>query len=243
MSRKRLIKLALLPTIVATLGASHPPAADVIDAGTFTLYVDGERVGEERFVIREDRGGDVGPIYRTGAQLNLKLENRTSRIKVAFEGIGSRCRLRRYEVEISGVAARTLVAEARGNRIGLRVRSPGGEEMKEFLTRGETTVLDLNIAHHYFFILKQLGSGNSATTYILNPRQRSLQQMTIADRGVESTGIAGRNVQLRHVTATAEDGTVHHVWTRDNKIMKVEVPALQFVAERSPGDLEGTGSP
>ena len=206
--------------------------------------MDDERIGEERFVIREDRGGEAGPIYRTGAQLNLKLENRTTRIKVGFEGIGATCRLRRYEVEISGAGARTLVVEARGNRIGLRVRSEGGEEMKEFLAHGATTVLDLHVAHHHFFILQQLGDASSATTYVLAPRQRSLQRFAIADLGMETTRVDGRSLQLRHVTATGEDGTVHHIWARDRKVMKVEVPALQFVAERSLADQEaGTGSP
>lgn len=236
--------VALVPLATLAMGSRYTPSAEVIDSGTYTLYLRGERVGDERFIIREDRGGEAGPIYRTRAQLTLKLQNRTMRIEVGFEGSGPKCRLRRYEAEINGTEATTLVAVARGDRIALDVRSPGGHEMKEYLVRGATAVLDLNIAHHYFFALRLLGSETSTTAYVLTPRERTHEQVTITDRGSASTQVAGRALQLRHITLTTAGGTVHHIWARDDRVMKVEVPALQFRAERSADDVgAGSGAP
>jgi hypothetical protein len=245
MTSKRYVLAALLALTGVTLAAGPPsPVTDVVDSGTFTLYLRGERVGEERFVIREDRGGDAGPIYRSRAQVNLKLENRTVRINVGFEGIGANSRLRRYEAEINGGETTTIVAETRADRIRLSVRSRGGDEMKEFLVRGPTTVLDLNIAHHYFFALKLLEASGSGRAYVLTPRQRTNEQVTLQDRGSEVTQFAGQRMELRHVTLTTESGSVHHIWARDDKVMKVEVPDLQFRAERSGSDMGGgTGGP
>lgn len=246
MTSKRNTIAILLTLTGVTLAAGPPlPVADVVDSGTFTLYLRGERIGEERFVIREDRGGDAGPIYRSRAQINLKLENRTMRINVGFEGVGANSRLRRYEAEINGGEATTIVAEARADRIRLSVRSRGGDEMKEFLLRGPTTVLDLNVAHHYFFALKLLeASGSAGRAYVLTPRQRTHEQATLQDRGLETTEVGGQRMELRHVTLTTEGGSVHHIWARDGKVMKVEVPDLQFRAERSGSDTGGgTGEP
>lgn len=237
---RTLIRLALVAAAAVPLafGSSRAGGLDVVDSGSFTIYLNGERVGEERFMIRADRGGDVGPIYRTRGQLNLKLENRTMRIAVAFEGIGARCRLRRYEVEINGSVATKIVAEGRGERIQLQVRSPGGEERKEFLFQDHTAVLDLHIAHHYFFALKVLGEGTRTPAQVLVPRQRSQEKATIEARGTATVQVSGRPMQLRHIAVTVADGTVHHIYARGDRVMKVEVPSLQFVAERSLDDLE-----
>jgi hypothetical protein len=68
--------------------ATGPPAGDrpeVVDSGSFTLYLEGARIGEERFIIRRERAGSAGSVYRAGAELNLKLDGSTMRIGVALE--------------------------------------------------------------------------------------------------------------------------------------------------------------
>ena len=62
--------------------------AELLDSGNFTLFLQGARIGEERFVIRSDPAGTAGPIFRTGAELNLKLDGETMRINVALEAAG-----------------------------------------------------------------------------------------------------------------------------------------------------------
>jgi hypothetical protein len=74
--------LALLPVTPASAPPAAPEDYEVVEAGTFTLYLKGVRIGEERFVIRQELDGSGGPVFRAGAELSLKLDGRTQRIGV-----------------------------------------------------------------------------------------------------------------------------------------------------------------
>jgi hypothetical protein len=227
---------AVLALPIAFLSAAPPTpgaSADLLDGGTFTLYLEGTRIGEEQFVIHEERADTTGSVYAAGAELDLKLDGRTMRIRVALETLGSCCRPRRYEAEINGSEATRIVGTLVRERVRLDVRSPQGDEMKEFLVRGKTAILERHVAHHYFFAARLLGSDPVTEASIIVPRDRNQHAVTIVDQGEESVRIDERELQLRHITITADSGTAHHVWLDGHRVMRVEVPDDQFVAVRS----------
>jgi hypothetical protein len=205
----------------------------VVDAGTFTLYLKGVRIGEERFVIRQELGGSGGPVFRAGAELNLKLDGRTQRIGVALETLGSECRPHRYEAEINGSEATTIVGTLVRDRIRLDVRSPQGAEMKEFLLHGRVAILERHIAHHHFFAWKLLAGNPSVEATVIVPRDRSQELVRIEDWGEEPVQIDDRELILRHVAIIAETGSSHHVWLDGDRVMRVDVPQDEFLAIRS----------
>ncbi len=234
---RRLVRLVFPALVLLSVsGAYLTPEAkpEVVDAGTFTLYWQGARIGEERFVIRKEEAGGGNPIYLAGAELHLKLDaSTTMRIGVALEALGSTYLPRRYEAEINGNEAKSIVGTLVGDRIRLDVRSPSGDEMTEFLLRGKAAILDKHIAHHHFFAWKLLGGNPSTGATVLIPREKAKLAARIEDLGPELVQFAGAEIELRHITVTAEGRPARHVWLDGERVMKVEVPEDEFTAERS----------
>lgn len=205
----------------------------MVDSGIFTLYLEGARIGEERFIIRRERAGSAGFVLRAGAELNLKLDGSTMRVSVALETVGPSYRPLRYESEINGAAATTIVGTLSRDRIRLDVRSPRGDEMKEFLVPEEVVLLDKYVAHHYFFASKLLAAERSVAASVIVPRDRNQQAVRIVDQGVEPVSIGSAELELGHITIVSQTGPTHHVWLDGDRVMKVEVPEHAFLAVRS----------
>ncbi len=223
-----------LPLLLA--GAARPAAndrPDIVDSGTFTLYLKGVRIGEERFVIRRERAGSAGPVYRAGAELNLKLDGSTMRVSVALKALGAQCRPLRYEAEINGSEPTTIVGTLTRDRVRLDVRSPAGDAMKEFLVPENVAVLDRYIAHHYFFAAKLMAGASAAEASVIVPRDRNQERVQLVDRGVEPVRVGPTELQLRHIEIVGQSGTTHHVWLDGERVMKVEIPEREFSAVRS----------
>ncbi len=225
--------MALLCALAAAPRPTAPVQQQVYDSGTFTLFLNDARIGEERFVIREERAGTAGPIYRAGAELNLKLDGRTMRVSVALETVGARCRPRRYELQVNGPEVTSITGRLVRERMRLDIRSPRGDEMKEFLVRGQAAILERHIAHLYFFASKVLGNAASGELVLIVPQHRLQQQATMENRGMETVRIGERELQLRHLAITSDTRTVHHIWLDGDRVMRVEVPEEGFLAVRS----------
>ena len=247
MKSKRSLRLAFTLLALALLAAVHAPgpalAQDVIDGGTFTLFLNDARIGEEQFIIRQERAGTAGPLYRAGAEQNLKLDGRTMRISVALEVTGARARPRRYEAEINGGTTTSIVGTIVTDRLRLDVRSPQGEEVKEILVRGLAAILDRRTAHHYFFVWKLLGDETSAELWVINPRDQSHERYRAEKLGSESITVGGREFVANHLVLTSETGATRHVWLEGDRVMRVEVPDEGFVAVRSDAVDRSTNSP
>ncbi len=228
----RLVQLALASAPLLPL-APLRAQQQLVDRGSFTLYDRGTPIGEERFFIRSERGGSAGIRYLAGAELNLKVDGRTQRVSVGLEAMGPRARVRRYETEINGTEAETIVATVTRDRLRVDIRGPRGDEMKEFLVRDQAVVLDRHVAHLYFFAWKQLGGERSTPAQILMPRQRAQGFVTINDLGDERVRVNRRERQLRHITLVGEGGKTHHVWLDGDRVMLIEVPVDGFRAVRS----------
>jgi hypothetical protein len=205
---------------------------ELLDGGTFTLYQGGTRIGEEHFIIQSERTG-TELVYRAGAELNLKLDNQTVRISVALEALGSKCRPRRYEAKINGGEATTIVGTLVRDRIRLDVQSPRGDEMREFLLRGRSAIVDKGIVHHHFFIWKLLEGNPSTTATVVVPRENRQHNVTIEDRGEEPVQIDGHELLLKHVAMIDESGATHHLWLDGDRVMQVHIPEEQFLAVRT----------
>jgi hypothetical protein len=237
--RTRRAGLICAVSVAATLllGAAGGPASpnrpDVVDSGSFTLYLRGARIGEERFIIRRERAGSAGSVFRAGAEQNLKLDGSTMRVSVALEVLGASYRPLRYEAEVNGSETTTIVGTLSRDRIRLDVRSPRGAEMKEFLVPGEVALLEKYVAHHYFFASRLLRGASSVEASIIVPRDRNQEAAQVVDRGMELVTIGSDQLELHHITIVSQSSITRHVWLDGNRVMKVEVPEHEFLAVRS----------
>ncbi len=217
------------------VGTRPVPAGEleVLDSGSFTLFLRGARIGEERFVIRTEQAGSAGLLYRAGAELNLKIDGETMRVAVGLEVLGAGCHIRGYEAEVNGNRATSIVVALVRDRIRLNIRSPRGDEMTEFLHHDRTLILDTQIAHQHYFAWKLLGGNRSVQATVMVPRERQQYSARIEDRGAESVRLNDTDTELRHIAIITENRRTHHVWLDGDKIMKVEVPEDGFIAVRS----------
>jgi hypothetical protein len=222
-------------TLLLFAGLHATPASEpeVLDSGSFTLFLGGARIGEERFVIRTEPAGSGGLLYRAGAELNLKIDGETMRVAVGLEVLGAGCHIRGYEAEINGNRATSIILALVRDRIRLNVRSPRGDEMTEFLHHDRTVILDTQIAHQHFFAWRLLGGNRTVNATVMVPRERRQYSARIEDRGSETVRLNDANRELRHISITTENRKTHHVWLDGDRIMKVEVPEDEFVAVRS----------
>lgn len=224
--------LALALVLIAA-AESTAPAQQVVDQGAFTLYQNGVRVGEERFMIREERRGG-GRVLLIGGELNLKTDGTTARTRVAVEADPGTLSPLRYEAEFDGSRAVQIHGLTNRDRLRLTIRSPEGERIQQFLPGASWVILEDRIAHHYYLAVRLLGDGDrtTATATAIVPRERRQITIRIEDRGQETTEVAGRQMQLRHVTVGPEGGPVRHIWLDGGRLMKVEIPEVSWKAVR-----------
>ncbi len=237
MSSPRVLSVAaLLSLSLAAVAGTRffaDRGADMIDSGNFTLFLQGVRIGEERFVIHSDRAGAAGPIFRARAELNLKLEGQTMRVNVALEALGTACRPLRYEVKIDGPEPMTVVTTFARDRMTHEFRTAAGYDREEALVRGKAVILDRNIAHHYFFAGRLADCEPSGVVNVIVPRDRNQERARIVDRGVDSQTVEGRELELRHLEIVSDSGKTRHVWLDGDRVMRIEVPDAGFMAVRS----------
>lgn len=226
------VSILALVALAAMPGSLDPDVIDVVDSGTLALSEKGVPIGEENFVIREDRGG-ADLLYRSASEANLKVNNQTMRVTVELEVAGPRSVPRRYRVEVDGTEPESIAARLLSDRLRLDIRSPSGDEMREFMAKGRLVILERYMAHQYFYLPKVLGDAKSVHVSVVVPRERKQVQGTLEDRGSETKTAMGREMTLRHVALALASGETHHVWLQGDSVMRVEIPGREFTAVRA----------
>jgi len=218
------------------LGLSAPVEAQgvVVDQGQFELRVGGRAVGTEDFVIRRTSLG-LGAAFFANGTIATDAGDDGSTVSPLLRATPPDGRAASYQVEVTGENRLELRLALSGHRYVATIRSEIGVEDREFQARPDTHILDLGVAHHHYFVRDlRIDRG----THILEPRSRSQYTLTATARGDEELRIGPNVVQLRRVDFVAEGGHDRTVWyDRQGRVVRVEIPALSWVAERT--DLVG----
>ena len=121
-----------------------------------------------------------------------------------------------------------------GRRYRATISSEIGKEDREFQARSDTRVLELGVAHHYFFLRNQR-EGQSA--HVLEPRTQRQLTLVAGRRTDEDIQVGPNIVSARRVEfGSGNDRRI--VWyDRQGRVLRLEVPATGYLAERS--DLVG----
>lgn len=236
-SRAARLLIAAL-TVVAALAALPPGRATLaqnvsLDEGRFVIVQDGRRVGTESFWIRRAGTGTEARVIGK-AEIALELADGRREIAHAVEARGADMLLAAYEASVTGDRHEEIAgrAAAAGRRFSARIASEQGEQVREFPLLPGTVVLDRGIAYQYFFIARLLDRA-PLTLPIIAPRDRRHSRVRASVVGVEPVSVGGTTLQARHVRIEDEDGTVHHVWVGPgNRVLRVEIPASGYTAER-----------
>ena len=222
--------IALAAVSAGPLGAQ----GIVVDQGTFEITVDGRTAGTEEFVLRRAGLARVDKIFANGTlSLNVGGAEQTATLILrADPAVGM---TEQYEAEVRGVGAATVRVVRANRRYVATIRSLEGSEDREFQARASTRVLERDVAHHYHFT-GELAAGE--LVHVLEPRSRSQMTMTTGAHEATELDMAGRVVPARRVTFTASESDLRTVWfDRQGRVLRVEVPARRYVAQRT--DLVG----
>jgi hypothetical protein len=216
----------VLPWIWAAGWAIPVPAqVTTLDEGSFTLFVNGGRVGFEQFTIqrRAERTGATILAYAT-----IQVDDR--RIIPALSADTNGVPLT-YKVEErrDGAVLQRLDAVSAGTIVTLTSITPRGRSERNLRLSSQTGLLDENVAHQYYFLARR-GPGQHR---VLVARHLAYDTVTVSvvDTGTVETG--NGSVAARHLTVTTTTGTTTDVWVdAAGRVLRVSVPARGFVALR-----------
>lgn len=219
-----------MAVLLATTMAAAPASAQTVtlDEGTFRVSIGGREVGTERFQIQRNGSGAQAVIIARG-RITLDAQEVTASAQLAGETL----RPAGYEVEVRGGNGEKIQGTVVGGRFSARIQSDAGENMREYLVSEGAVLADEGIAHHYYFVLQRL-QGGSARVPLLIPRESRQVTATVEAAGSEEIRIGGQSVTARKVTVRPAGGAERIVWAdAQGRILRVQVPANQYVAERT----------
>lgn len=205
----------------------------VVDEGRFQITISGRAVGTEDFSIRRAGIGRDDAFF-ANAVISQGTSAERQEISPLLRATPPDGVIAGYQVKVTGHDALDFQMTRVGNRYVAVARSPGGDEEREFPARDTSRILDRDVAHHYYF-LRDAREG--ARLHVIEPRTRTQTTLVVERRSDEEILLGGRNTPARRLEFTV-DGQVRIAWyDRLGRVLRVEIPALGYVAERQ--DLVG----
>lgn len=229
MFRPRTTLSAALVALAATSGPSGSLVAQnvTLDEGRFALFLDGRDAGSESFSIHRVGMGADARILATatvsvdGVQMRPTLEARPD------FSVSS------YQNELTGGRTADLSVVLNGNRYVSRMSSPEGEVQREYRASGRTAVLEDFVSHQYYFVARFVDDGPGPIV-VLMPAAGEQARLEVVSSEAEPFRLGDQQLQARHVRLQG-GGAIRDVWIDDQgRVLRVEIPARSFRAERLP---------
>lgn len=209
----------------------------VVDEGTFSLFVGGERIGREDFSVRALPGPGGGSYI---AQGNVLVGERRLSVALTSDSAGFPTRYS-FETIIEGRVVETITGETRrGIWLGRAVRA-GSESAREFRLPAGTVAAEPGIVHPLWFVLRRAGGAAPA---ILLPRTLSMAEVTIEDGGPDNVTLGLRDFVTRRwiIRPVHGDWSTREAWTDlQGRVLRVRVPSLDLEALRDEPPRETPG--
>ncbi len=228
----RLLALSIVLAVSSPTRTAHAQGI-VVDEGSFRISLAGREVGTESFSIRRAGIGRDDALFANGT---IELGSSVDRdaIDPLLRATPPDGVVAGYQVRVTGKNALDFQLTLVGNRYVSFARSPLGDEEREYPARSTTRILEQDVAHHYYF-LRDAREGERI--HIIEPRSRSQGTLTVDRRTDDQILLDGRPTEARRLEMSFRD-QVRTVWyDRLGRVLRVEIPALGYVAERA--DLVG----
>jgi hypothetical protein len=218
--RTRLLALSTL--LLATAPRATSAQTTIIDEGSFTVSRAG-RTGREDFRIVRVASPNVA-LVGTGTSVNgtsrvvavLRTDTTGSPVDFQLEG------------RESNELRERITIQATRDRLAARSQSPRGESAREYFLRPGMLIFDDGFAHEYYFLTLP---GRDAVAAVL-PRRNELAQLHVVSKGDDAIEIAGSRVTARHYVVS-DAVSERQLWTdAAGRVLRVEAPALAFIAVR-----------
>jgi len=205
---------------------AQPQGVRVIDEGSFSISVNGQRTGRENFSITGTPTGE-GIDYIAKATVVYGDRRLSPSLHADSAGTPSQ-----YMVQISNTGGQQerWKGTIRRGRVSATIQSPRGESQKEFVVTEGALILDDDVYHQYYFVAHRATNGNLT---VVIPRRNSQLPLRVASAGTDRVTVGTREIDARHLVLTEGDGTQRDVWVdAQGRVLKVAIPARGIVAVR-----------
>lgn len=222
--------LGLAALLTVTLATPHSGSAQgvVVDQGTFAVSLGGRAAGTEEFTIRRAGLGGDAAIFANGT-ITLTRDGRQQQISPLLRAVPPDGVVSQYQVGVTGVDALDLRLRLAQRRYVAVIQSAVGEEQREFLAQPQTRVLEVDVAHHYYF-LRDVRQGS--VTPVLEPRMRGHAELVAEAASDEELRMGQAPVGARRVQFSSGDDRRIVWFDRVGRVLRVEIPGRGYVAER-----------
>lgn len=197
-----------------------------LDEGTFTITRKGVPVGREQFRI--DRAPEQGgQIYKaTGTTV---VDDRRVDTRLGTDSSGAPVSYLAQVLE-NRLTVSALEGRGRTGRFSVVSRTRGGESAREYMLVNGALLMDENVFHHFYFVVKATGHER---VNVLVPGVAQQSQFRLEAGASETVEIAGKRLPGRKYSLVSEDGLARHVWVDSlGRVLKVSIPEKQLVALR-----------
>jgi hypothetical protein len=219
--------LTLVAVTVAAFASPLAGQVATLDEGSFTIFVNGERVGREDFRIRSTPSGN-GPEFVATASVSYAGRRVMPQMRGDSSGTPTQ-----YIVEVkngSAIDERVEGLVGRG-RVSARVKNLRGESANEFVVSKGALVIDDDVFHQYYFITRR--TNPTGPVSVIVPRRNTQVTMRVAEVGTEKVTIGGTPLDARHFTVSDPGGADREVWADGSgRLLKVAIPSRSIVALR-----------
>lgn len=180
----------------------------VIDEGTFTLSVAGERIGREDFSIRTTRSGGVVSFVAQGTVLTGE---RRLIVALNLDSIGAPTRLQSETRDGATIIESYAGRLERGIWSG-RASRADGESARELLFPAGALATDDRLVHHLWLVMRFGGQG---VLTLIAPRTLAQRTVRVEEVGAERLTLGLRELAVRRwVVREIAGGTIlWEVWT------------------------------
>ena len=212
--------------------AQAAPASVRLDEGSFTLVVDGRRIGREQFSLLR-RVSPEGLLFEVRSE--SAVEDRRRAMRLEADTAGTPLRFSLEEQQGTELALRLGGQRLRG-RFATLARSQRGEAAREYLLRpGAVIVEDDGIAHHLLLIRdRRLAAGDGITLPSLTPTANAQGVVRIVlEASTDTVAVGGTRRPARRWRVVTGAGEVRQLWAdTEGRLLQLRIPARGLEARR-----------
>lgn len=202
-------------------------SAQIIDQGSFTISVNGQRAGREEFRIEGTPTGTGALEYVARATVVFGDRRLIPALRSDSMGAPSD-----YQVESRGTTtgSERWSGKIMRGRVSARINNARGESAKEYIVTDGAIILDDDVFHQYYFAARHAPQTSVA---VVVPRRNAQLVMRLTSAGNERVTIGTKELEARHLVLTEASGATRDVWIDGKgRVLKVAIPSRNIVALR-----------
>lgn len=219
----------LLPLVAVLIAAPAPSIAQgarIVDAGSFSISINGQRAGREDFTIEATPRGSSMEHF---ARATVVYGDRRLQPQLMADSAGVALT---YEIRTrnAGGGTESWKGSILRGRVSARMETARGPAAKEYIVTDGALILDDGVIHQYYFVARHRPAG--AVTVVV-PQRNAQLRLQISAGGDERVQVGTQELDATHVILTEPSGTQREVWVdRQGRVLKVAIPSLRLVALR-----------